>query len=582
MPPENSNVAARRWTLPTVLGILVVGAALTAGALRACFGLRPDETPPLAGGGGSAPSSAALPDDLFRGWPAGKKPDVVFILSGQQHSFLKFCGCSRPQLGGFERRYNFMAKLRERGWPLVAADLGDLVQYNSGIHDQALLKYEIAMKALNILGYSAIGVGSDDFALPLIDGMSLFTLQKPDAPPRILAANLDRKYRADVYPNPEKPNQSMIGDWVAARPAGGPAVGIVGLIGGTVMKQIQAKDAKVQFADNNATVLAAALKEMEAAHVELKVVLFQGTFAHAQAIAQQHFPDKFNVILCLSDEDTPPARADQVGKTMIVRVGHRGRYLGVVGAYHTGKPGSPFDLYYQSVQLGEVYETDKAKEKDHPIIKLLDHYADEVKSQDFLKRTPQRAVPVPQALAGLALHYVGSDACKSCHQAEFATWKTSKHAHAIDALVKVANKPDKRQFDPECISCHVVGYGLKSGYDGKPATTHLAHVGCESCHGPGSAHASAANNPAFRAAMSPWKSNPRDYLPAPGTLQKGVDAMTPAEKAIYLHVVDVCIKCHDTDNDPHFEFAKNWPQIIHGKNAKATAPPPGAAAQTRP
>jgi hypothetical protein len=235
----------------------------------------------------------------------------------------------------------------------------------------------------------------------------------------------------------------------------------------------------------------------------------------------------------------------------------------------------PFDLHYQYVRLEEAYETPKGQEAQHPILQLLDYYALEVKKQDFLKRVPKRPVPVPEKLGKITLTYVGSDACMNCHQPDFAIWKNTKHAHAIDALTKVADKPRMRQFDPECIRCHVVGYSFTSGYDGTAASKKFAHVGCESCHGAGSAHALAPNNPQFRAAMSPWKAAPGDILPTPGTIQKGVEGMTAHEKAIYLRVHDMCQKCHDLDNDPKFEFQKNWPLIIHGKNAKAGA----AAAQ---
>ena len=72
--------------------------------------------------------------------------------------------------------------------------------------------------------------------------------------------------------------------------------------------------------------------------------------------------------------------------------------------------------------------------------------------------------------------------------------------------------------------------------------------------------------------MSPWKANSSDLLPDPATLLKGVEAMSPAQKAIYLRVNDMCMKCHDIDNDPNFKFAQNWPQIIHGKKARAAVP----------
>ena len=46
-----------------------------------------------------------------------------------------------------------------------------------------------------------------------------------------------------------------------------------------------------------------------------------------------------------------------------------------------------------------------------------------------------------------------------------------------------------KQFSLNCVSCHVTGYGQPGG----ATVTHnmggaLVNVGCESCHGPGSAH----------------------------------------------------------------------------------------------
>src|SRR5262249_45536092 len=49
---------------------------------------------------------AAIP--LFQGWP---RPELVLVLSGEEHGYLLPCGCSRPQVGGLERRYNFVEQL---------------------------------------------------------------------------------------------------------------------------------------------------------------------------------------------------------------------------------------------------------------------------------------------------------------------------------------------------------------------------------------------------------------------------------------------------------------------------------------
>src|SRR5215204_2199964 len=124
--PTHSFVSRLRSALP-VAAVLLAGAALTAGWLSA----KADNAPLAGGSGGPAPSAKPIPDELFKGWPAGRKPDLAIVLTGQQHGYLKFCGCSSPQLGGYERRYNFIAKLRERGWPIVALDLGDLVTHQT-------------------------------------------------------------------------------------------------------------------------------------------------------------------------------------------------------------------------------------------------------------------------------------------------------------------------------------------------------------------------------------------------------------------------------------------------------------------
>lgn len=81
--------------------------------------------------------NAPLP--LFQGWR--EKPDLVFVLSAQAHGYLQPCGCSSPQYGGLARRHQFIQSLRDKGWPVLPLDLGDMSQ-NSGA--QATLNTTIA------------------------------------------------------------------------------------------------------------------------------------------------------------------------------------------------------------------------------------------------------------------------------------------------------------------------------------------------------------------------------------------------------------------------------------------------------
>lgn len=569
----------RRLSATLMLTALItVGAAGGLAALFGCWQSAPQTK--------DAPRSTALlslcskplPETLFRGWPAGKKPDVVLVLTGEQHSYLKFCGCSPIQIGGFERRYNFMAKLQAMGWPVAAVDLGDLVKRHTGtIQQQTELKYKTSMEALEILNYTGVGVGEHDFNLPLIAGASLFTLQKQDAVPRILAANLLNK----LQQFPMNAQRAMVGDHEIITPGGGaPKIGVVSIVGPSVQKNVF--DPSLKFAPQNVAVLNAALQAFTAGKAEFRVLLYQGTLQEAKACAQ--VVPGFHVIQCLSPEEEPPQKTEVVGDTQIVMVGHRARYVGVIGAFR-GKQG--FDVHYQLVSMGDEYETDPAKENQHPILKLLDEYAKEVRDSGFRHRATKNPHPMQQPFPKDKIHYVGSAVCKNCHGIDDGIWANSKHSHAFDAIEKVANKPKLRQFDPECILCHVNGYQFEGGYVDELKSAHLKHVGCEACHGPGSLHVSDmqnnVKNPASTKFLSPWKNSANGLyeLNAQGNpvLQNGKPKYNPQ---VLIAIDQMCQKCHDAENDPDYKFEDYWPKIDHTKailNWQAVGgnnPPPAA------
>jgi nitrate/TMAO reductase-like tetraheme cytochrome c subunit len=84
--------------------------------------------------------------------------------------------------------------------------------------------------------------------------------------------------------------------------------------------------------------------------------------------------------------------------------------------------------------------------------------------------------------------YVGVDKCKTCHPSQYKDYTERKFSKAWQVL-----KMRGRDKDPDCVKCHVTGYGQPSGFVSEEATPHLRYKQCEACHGPGSIH---ANNPA--------------------------------------------------------------------------------------
>ena len=82
--------------------------------------------------------------------------------------------------------------------------------------------------------------------------------------------------------------------------------------------------------------------------------------------------------------------------------------------------------------------------------------------------------------------YVGTSRCRSCHLKEYKTYRKTKHAKVFNVL----QGPEKK--DPDCLKCHTTGYGKPGGFKSEDDTPKMKSVGCESCHGPGSAHVKAA------------------------------------------------------------------------------------------
>lgn len=127
--------------------------------------------------------------------------------------------------------------------------------------------------------------------------------------------------------------------------------------------------------------------------------------------------------------------------------------------------------------------------------------------------------------------YSGSDACAVCHEQETETWLLTRHAHAFDTLVKHA-----ADADPECVGCHVVGFGQTGGYTISPRTPDFENVGCESCHGRGGPH------------LSPGFVTAGNYEP-------------------------VCLGCHDQEHSLGFQFASFLPKVSHAANAELASLP---------
>jgi hypothetical protein len=151
------------------------------------------------------------------------------------------------------------------------------------------------------------------------------------------------------------------------------------------------------------------------------------------------------------------------------------------------------------------------KMPEDPAVKaIFNDYTAEIGAKNLAAQKTK----VCPALTPGQLHYLGIASCRDCHAAAAAVYDGTKHPHAYQTLVD-----KKRQYDIECIGCHVVGYDQPGGVCRLDQVDGLSGVQCESCHGMGSAHAESAGGEDMP-------------VPKPG--------------------ISTCLHCHTPDNDTRF------------------------------
>ena len=430
---------------------------------------------------------------------------AVLALSGSMLGRLEPCGCSENETGGLPRRHSYLRELARRFESVLLVDNGDLVDGASARHQ---IKMAFAAAALDEMGYAVVNVGQRDlaFGVDFLNGLAagLAGLQ-------FVSANFRPRDSATVAQGAEWPCKTHVVREVevAGRRY---RVGIVGLMSdrfGPALAKLAPQGRVLPAQD----ALRGLMPRLEA---ESDFVILLAQMPANEAVRLAESVTGLDVVICGHGHNIPEELRPDASAPCRPRVfdsGDMGRWIGTLTLASDSSgalAGSDFSI--------EII--DHSFPPSQHMEQLILDYRTVLRDEGLLARMAQGAGR-PKGAA-----YVGSEACGACHERDLAIWRRTRHAHAYRTLRRLR---EHKEYDPECVDCHVVGLGYATGFASVAQTPQLANVGCEACHGAG--------------------------------LQHVEHPTRPYDKSSANFCRD---RCHNSDHSTDFKFERDWPPVKHG------------------
>jgi hypothetical protein len=378
-------------------------------------------------------------------------------------------------------------------------DLGDFVP---GFGKTAEIRLGLYTTALSSMDYDLIGVGELEIRAVKETGKSPF---EEIGIPQI-CANV-------VYEDTKKPLFKK--PYIIKTMPTGLRVACIGVIGTLPLNSAFAKQIGVVALPPEETVRK--IRESLNGKADLFVVLAHSGYDDAKKLAGK--VQGIDVVLSSHPMTTVKTDFERVGDTILMHCKGNSKYVGKL-ALDIDKDGK-----VASAVGTEVLLDDKIA-KDYKMDKLIS--STEMAVQQSYNNSARGQSPMPpgggRELVEGPPAFVGDQRCIGCHASIHESWKKTKHAQAFEDLAK---RDPNAKMNPECLSCHTTGYGMKGGYTSETQTLFLRNVQCESCHGPGGLH------------------------------------LRTREKGFGKTSEQLCHKCHDGTNSPKFDYAKYLEMITH-------------------
>ena len=429
---------------------------------------------------------------------------LMVLYTGNTQAHLEPCGCFVGQSGGLPRRATAVSQISARGFSPLTIDLGDVLPSEvpkmaqsafeeiaaskTGVSALDRLRVGTTLAAMEIMGYQAMVPGRTegsvelDFVKEALGGKSL----------ALLAANLETaELRFQPY---------------LMRTMGGKKIALVGL---SALENLSLPGWKA------APPVSALDRVLPEIRDEADFVIVLSNLAPEM---NRDIAAKYPYISAILSHES--GETERIGDVLLAYSAAKGKTLGVLTLRVEGDG--------QRASAEQIALTEAVPD-DPEVRAMLDDFYEQVATDPRLQNQGDPLFSGEPLEGDAGNGYVGSEACKTCHPEVSDQWMHSSHAAAFNTLLTVG-----RQFYPECVSCHVTGFGYETGYRiNTPERNHLAEVGCETCHGPGKKHVN-----------TPLAENIRGEVPE-----------------------RICASCHNAEHSPGFEqiVAQLMPEVDHSR-----------------
>jgi hypothetical protein len=319
---------------------------------------------------------------------------------------------------------------------------------------QGQLKAEVSVKAMKMMTYDAINLGSHElnYGTSFLRGGEFICDSSQSITLPAVSANIVYEDTGEPITAPHKIIEFDLYK-----------VGITGIVAKeyeeTILSSNQINDRMVTVIDEE-TALNAAVMAMRD-EVDILVVLADVRYQQCRSLAQN--AAGIDLMVCTNGLGMT-GEPEQVDGVFVVQAGYEGQNIGNL-TLTLGK-----DHRIRTAE-GTLITLDDTIDDNQPDVQsvLNDYFTCLEEQKDF---------------------FTGYAACRNCHRQQTDQWLSTAHARAFTALTL-----ESQDYNPECIPCHTTGFSYTGGFIMPDLTAEMGGVQCEMCHGAGGDHATTESVP---------------------------------------------------------------------------------------